>query len=178
MTASLRLRLPLEQYHQYQALTNDCAPFTTAIVANTLTGKNLQGLELAEEMNRPRLAPGPIPYPVIRRIPNWATFPWGIADELRRQGVAARWRFGAQEADLRGALEENRVAMPIIGELMRWRDGRLRLWAHVKPLFAFDPAQGWAFVDPASARPVTWQGPAEFADLWRSYGHLLVETIQ
>jgi hypothetical protein len=172
----IRLRLPLEQQHQFQAQTNDCAPFTTAMVVNSLQGKNLTGAQLAQEMNRPRLRVGLVPI-VVRRIPNWATFPWGIADALQQHGVRARWRAFARETDLLRALEENRVAMPIIGEPLRWHAGRPQPWAHVKPLIAFDPARGWGFADPASRQPLSWQDAAEFERLWRNMWRLLVETI-
>jgi hypothetical protein len=172
----IRLRLPLEQHHQFQAQTNDCAPFTTAMVINTLTGTDLLGAQLALEMNRPRLRLSLVPI-IVRRIPNWATFPWGVADELRQRGVKARWRLFAAESDLHRALGDNRIAMPIIGEPWRWQDGRPQPWAHIKPLAAFDPVQGWGFVDPAARQPFAWQPAEEFARLWRNMWNILVETL-
>ena len=114
---------PPTQFHQYQGQTNDCAPFTVVMVINALTGANLRGADVAREMNRPRLR-GVIP--VVRRIPGWATFPWGIVDELERHHVRSRWRFGATDIDLFAALREQRLALPIFGE--RWP-----LWAHAEP---------------------------------------------
>ena len=167
----IQLSLPLLRHHQYQAQTNDCAPFTVAIVVNALKGENLSGEQMAQEMNRPRWSTGPIPFPIIRRIPNWATFPWGIADELQRRGIRARWRFGAHEADLLKALQEDRITLPIGGAFSP-------LWTHVKILVAHDPEQGWGFLDPAHSRAeITWDRPQRFAQLWRNYGHLLVETL-
>ena len=171
MSQVLQLSLPLTRYHQYQAQTKDCAPYTVAIVINALKGKNLVGEAVAREMNRPRWSKGLIPVPVVRRIPNWATFPWGIADELGRHGVRACWRFGAREEDLLTALKDDRIALPIIGAFRP-------LWAHVKILAAHDPAQGWGFLDPAHPRPeITWDSPNLFALLWGNFGHLLVETL-
>jgi hypothetical protein len=169
--STLQISFPIVQFHQPQGQTNDCAPFTVAIVINALTGENLSGARLAQEMNRVRLSPRGLPFPVIRRIPNWATFPWGIADELGRHGLRARWRLGASENDLLTALRENRVALPIVGSLAP-------LWAHVKILVAHEAARGWGFVDPAQPRAeVIWDSPQRFALLWGNWGHLLIETV-
>jgi hypothetical protein len=163
----------LLKYHQYQGESNDCAPFSAAIVVNTLRDDRvLNGLDLAEEMNRPRLRWwGPLPYLVVRRIPNWATFPWGIADVLQDHGVKCRWQFGAGPNHLQRALAEDRIALPIIGE--HWP-----LWAHVKPLVAYHPQRGWGFADPAhNGTDIAWQRDLEFMRQWQNYGHLLIETL-
>ena len=66
----------LRRYHQFQGQSNDCAPHTVAIVVNALKGQEmLKGDEVAKEMNKPSLRFGLLP--LIRRIPNSATFPWG-----------------------------------------------------------------------------------------------------
>jgi hypothetical protein len=164
----LRLALPLLQFHQYQGATNDCGPFTVAMVVNALTGAEVRGADVARAMNRPRLRGG---IPVVRRIPGWATFPWGLADELERHHIPARWRFGATETHLRAALAEGRCALPIFGELRP-------LWAHVRLVAEYDPERGWGFVDAAHPQPeVVWDNPIRFAGWWRNYGNLLVETL-
>jgi hypothetical protein len=171
------ITLPLVKYHQFQDVSNNCGPFTIAIVVNALRDQELlHGKEVAREMNRPRLRwLGPLPWPVIRRIPDNATFPWGMVDELRRHGVKARWRFGATTADLHRALSENRVAMPIIGEIVNPRLSS-RLWAHVKPLSRYEPEAGYSFVDPSQQQAGEW--PDEnFERLWANWGRLLVETL-
>lgn len=160
-------------YHQYQGRSNDCAPFTIAIVVNSLREERaLDGTQLARELNRPRLRWwGPIPYVVVRRIPNWATFPWGIADALTQFGIRCRWLFGAQPGQLLRAIAEDRIALPVIGEFKP-------LWAHVKPLAAHDPERGWGFADPAQAgADIAWQTDAEFRRLWQNYGRLMIETL-
>src|SRR3972149_2740931 len=104
----------LAHYHQWQGRSNDCGPFTTAIVLNTFRGEKIfDGKTLALEMNRPRLRwYGLLPFLVIRRIPDWATLPWGIADTLTQNGVRARWRFGATKDDLLNALNQSRAPIP------------------------------------------------------------------
>jgi hypothetical protein len=163
----------LLKYHQYQGQSNDCAPFSVAIVVNTLKDAVIvEGDQLAMEMNQPRLRwVGPLPVPLIRRVPNWATFPWGVADVLRQYGIRCRWQFGADPGRLRRALAEDRIALPVIGELRP-------LWAHIKPLAAVHPQDGWGFSDPAySGSELVWQSDSDFQRLWRNYGCLLVETL-
>jgi len=161
----------LRRYHQYQAQSNDCAPHTIAIVVNALKGQELlKGDEVAKAMNKPRLRLGILP--LIRRIPDWATFPWGVVDEFRQHGIKARWRMGANVGDLRRALDEDRIPMPIIGEIKI-----SGTWAHIKPLVEIDPGQGYGFVDPASTFAQTWQKPADFEQQWANFGHILVETL-
>jgi hypothetical protein len=165
-------RPPIAKYHQYQGRSNDCAPHTIAMVVNAIRGQELvKADELAKEMNKPRLRLAFVPL-VIRRIPNWATFPWGMVDAFREYGVRARWRFGASPADLQKALDEGRVPMPISGEL-RIPGG----WAHVKPLLEINPAGGYKFADPAYRASETWQTKEEFERLWKNYWNLLVETL-
>ncbi len=169
----MNLPTQLLKYHQNQGQTNDCAPFTIAIVINSLRDERLlDGWKLALEMNKPRLKwVGPIPLPVVRRIPNWATLPWGIADVLQLHNVACRWRFGATANDLHRALNEGRIAMPVVGEFKP-------LWAHVKPLAAYHPHVGFGFCDPASnGSDLAWQSEKEFERLWKNYRHLLTETL-
>lgn len=166
-------KLPLVEYHQFQGKSNDCAPHTVAIVVNAYKHqKVLEGDAVAQEMNEPRLRLSLLPL-VIRRIPNWATFPWGIVDELRENGIPARWRIGATPADLQKALDEGRVPMPIIGEIKI-----PGIWAHVKPLAEIDSNRGYGFVDPAHAvAEITWQPKDDFERLWKNFWHLLVETM-
>ncbi|MBM4424281.1 MAG: hypothetical protein FJ030_12995 [Chloroflexi bacterium] len=164
---------PLAKYHQFQGSTNDCAPHTIAIVVNAYRGETLlEGDNVAKQMNRPRLRLAPLPRLVVRRIPNWATFPWGIVDELAEFGIRARWRLNATSADLQRALDEGRMPMPIIGEI------KLRgAWAHVKPLAEIDPQKGYGFVDPASRNELTWQSKEDFERLWKNVWNILVETL-
>ena len=163
----------LLKYHQHQGHTYDCAPYTVATVINAVRDQALvEGAAVAREMNRPRLRWwGPLPLPVVRRIPNSATFPWGIADELGRNNIPCRWRFGAMEADLHQALLEDRIALPIVG-------GWIPLWAHVKILAAFHPNHGFGFVDAAHPKAeIVWQNESAFKRSWRNFGNLLVETM-
>ena len=60
------------------------------MVVNALRNEDLDGFDLAEKMNKPRLRGI---FPIIRRWPNSATFPWGMIDVFRDHGLKARWWF-------------------------------------------------------------------------------------
>ncbi len=151
---------------QHQRGSNSCGPFTTATVIHALCGERLDGFELAQEMNRPAWR-GPLP--VIRRIPNWATFPWGMVDVFHRHGLQAAWRFLADPGKTRLELSSQKVLMPVIGS---W----LPLWSHVMTLLAWDAERGWGFANTQSSRQeISWLAEAHFLSHWRAMGNLLVE---
>jgi hypothetical protein len=153
---------------QYQGFSNDCGPYTTATVLNGIKGLQIDPAALAEEMNRPRWH-GPIP--LIRRIPRWATFPWGIVDELRSHGLNAGWRLFAREEHLLEGLDQGRVLMPVIGS---WRP----LWAHVMTLVVWDAERGWGFANTQrSDHSIDWFEHKRFIKQWRAMGRLLIEVL-
>lgn len=172
----MTLQERLIKFHAWQGKSNDCGPFTTAIAINALHDeKILDPSQLAQKMNQPTLRwRGLLPIPVIRRLPNYATLPWGIADVLGEYGVRARWRFGATLNDLWRTLDQSRLALPIIGEINLPRS----LWAHVKILVAHDPLKGLGFIDPAHPKAeVAWQPEDQFIRLWNNWKNLLIETL-
>jgi hypothetical protein len=159
----------LLQNLQYQGTSNDCGPYTTATVINALRGAHLTGDELAQQMNKPRWR-GILP--VIRRVPNWATFPWGMSDVFKDYGLQARWWFRVPVSYLRPAIAGGHLLMPISGE---WRP---KPWAHVMTLVAWDPEKGWGFANTQySHHHISWQPDLDFQARWDHYGHLLVEII-
>lgn len=152
--------------HRHQGESNDCAPFTVSMVVGALLQRPVQGEALARRLNRPRWR-GLLP--VVRRIPNGATFPWGVVDALREEGLPARWYILATETLLRQTLARGGLPLPIFGA---WWP---RLWAHVAVLAAWDPVRGWGFVDPAHPRAeVVWRSADAFRRLWGAFGRLLV----
>ncbi|HEY88633.1 MAG TPA: hypothetical protein G4N98_02720 [Thermoflexia bacterium] len=178
-TVTSRLNTPLHKYHQYQGATNDCGPTSLAIVANAIWEQTrLQGPRVAQELSAPRFRVRPMPHPVVRRIPNWATFPWGIVDYLREQEIPARWGLGGTEEKLRRNLAAEQITMVIIGELWSWRGRHYTGWAHVKTLYGFTPGRGYLFVDPAhrAEHGLSWQTAEEFAQQWRNLFHIYIEV--
>lgn len=153
---------------QYQGSSNDCGPYTTATVVNAMRGQNLIGDDVANQMNKPRWRGI---FPIIRRVPNWATFPWGIVDFLRDYNLQGRWWFRAPVAYLKPAIANGHILMPIIGE---WRP---KPWAHVMTLVAWDPEKGWGFANTQfSHHKISWRSDADFRKKWNKYARLLVEV--
>ncbi len=151
---------------QYQGSRNDCAPYTIATVVNALKGASLAGDQLGQEMNKIRWR-GPLP--IIRRIRNWATFPWGMADVFRDHGLAARWWLLVPRAYLCPALASGHILMPIIAD---WRER----WAHVMTLVAWDEALGWGFANTQrNNNQIDWFEQQQFQKQWQATGRLLVE---
>ncbi len=152
---------------QYQGTSNDCAPYTTATVVNALRAQNLNGDELALQMNKPRWRGILL---IIRRMPNSATFPWGIVDVLKDYNLKGRWWFRVPISYLKPALANGHILMPIVGE---WRPNT---WAHVKTLVAWDPDKGWGFADTQSSlKKISWNSDLVFQRRWNNYARLMVE---
>jgi hypothetical protein len=168
----------LDTYHIDQGDSNDCGPHVVTMVVNFWHGETvLDAQAVAREMNRVRLRLG-FPPLAVRRIPNWATFPWGMVDVLRAHDVPARWQFSASEDDLYRALREDRIAMPIFGEPLRRHGWRWAGWSHVAILYGWDPgAEIYWFVDSSMPYAPTEQERAVFVRRWRNMGSLLVETL-
>jgi hypothetical protein len=182
-TAGFHLSGPGRQiwrYHEFQGRTNDCAPFCVAMAANALLGEaRYRAAEVARELDKPVWRWWPPPPLLYRRVPHWATFPWGPTDILRRMGLRAGWRLFGDEERLRTNLLEGRITFVSVGNLANPRDWRRRRpWGHVKVLYAWDAEWGWACVDPA-LNPATaqdewgqigigWQPHASFMQQWRS----------
>ena len=152
---------------QWQGARNDCGPYTTATVLNALLGTQTQADDLAEEMNRPAWRGILL---VVRRIPNWATFPWGMVDVFRRQGLKASWRFFASQEALKAGLAEGKILMPISGS---WKEK----WAHVMTLVAWDEDQGFGFANTQfNHHNIDWHAEEAYIKEWKASGHLLVEV--
>ena len=177
-------------WHQYQGeSTNDCAPFSVAIVANAILNRpRFDGYAVAREMEKLAFVNRPLPHIALRKVPNWFTLPWGISGYLQSKGIPARLRwFGDVEGLLRNA-RENRLTIVIIGDLLRLRGS----YAHAKVLYGFEPPgspmvkAGLYFVDPGiekdkSGLPrlpegVFWQDEAEFKREWGNMLRVYVEA--
>jgi len=178
---------PVYRYHQYQADTNDCGPTSVAIAVNALLDQQaLRGPVVAEEMSRVAFEWRPLPHLVVQRIPNWATFPWGIVRYVRKQGFRARWRpFGTLER-LEQNLRRDRLTMVMTGEPWRWERGHYTGWAHIKILFGWLPGRGFLFVDPGFPRSekvnrlehhgLFWQDQQTFLRQWRNLLRIFIEV--
>lgn len=178
LTLAPRHGRELASVHLYQGNSNDCGPHVVTMAVNFWHGRAiLDADKVARAMNRPRLGLG-LPPLVVRRVPGWATLPWGIADMLRAHGIPARWRAGASEADLHRALAEDRLLMPIYGEPWQRRGLRWTGWSHVALLCGWEPAtERYWFVDSSRTTAPSSRPRDEFLRLWGHMGRLLVETL-
>jgi hypothetical protein len=182
------LHTPVYLYHQHQGHTNDCGPTSLAIAANALLGEErFQGPTVAQEMNAPAFEVRPFPHFVVRRIQNWATFPWGIVHYLQQHDIPARWSPLGTVKTLHRNLLADRLTIVMLGELLHWENRRYAAWGHAKVLFGYTPGQGFLFVDPAyERRPdapdswehygLFWQEETEFLQQWRGLFRIYVEV--
>jgi hypothetical protein len=187
-TVTFHQRTPVYRYHQYQGQTKDCGPTSLAIAANALLGEDrFQGPVVAQEMNDPAFEVRPFPHFVVRRIQNWATFPWGIVHYLQQHDIPARWSPLGTVNILRRNLLADRLTIVMLGELLHWENRRYAAWGHAKVLFGYAPGQGFLFVDPAyERRPdapdswehygLFWQEETEFLRQWRGLFSIYVEV--
>ena len=157
--------IDLFRWHQYQGdNTNDCAAFSVAIIGNAiLNSPHFDGYTVAREMEKPTFVSGPVPHVAIRKIPNWATLPWGISGYLQSKGIRANLQWFGSTVDLLRNIQEDRFTIVIIGELLRREGFKLTAgWAHAKVLYGFEPTgpepeKGFYFVDPGY--PKDWSRP-------------------
>jgi hypothetical protein len=157
----------LRKAHQFQGNSNDCGPFCAAIALSALNRK-ADGYSLGKDLNKIQWKRG---FPKIRRIPNWATFPWGLVDLFTRNGLFARWRPFNTQARLLKNLENDMINIVIIG-------GLIPLWAHTMILVAHNADTKWGFVNPANPSGDTyWIENNDFIYKWTVMGRLIVEIV-
>jgi len=155
----------LLQAHHCQGKTNDCGPFSVAIVLRALNLTGLEGSKLGKQMNAIRWW-GILP--TLQRIPNWATFPWGVTNVIHNFGLSVTWNAFQTDSALIRTLRQGSIPITIIGE---WKP----LWAHYMILVAQDEKLGWGFVDPAHHRAeIIWKQNSVFERQWKNYGSILI----
>ena len=170
------LRQPLPKWQRQQGDSNDCGPYSVMIVTNGLRDAPVvDGDALARRMEGP---PGTRRSLLPLRIKGWATFPWGVATALRQQGLRARWRVWSSFRTLWANLNRGWPTIVLVGQPFRRVDGKYAGWSHYKVLYAWDPAEGFAFVDPAAANGVAYstQDQATFLKEWTAMGRQIVEV--
>jgi hypothetical protein len=185
------LQKPQEHYqtdlflwHQYQGDdTNDCAAFSIAIVGNAFLNRpQFDGFKVAREMEKLTLVTSPLPHLTLRKIPQWASLPWGVSGYLQSQHIPAKLNWFASVDHLLRNIRENRLSIVILGDLLKG-------WGHAKALYGYEadgpkPQRGFYFVDPGYpkeySRPhqplgVFWQDENEFKQQWNSLFRILIE---
>jgi hypothetical protein len=172
-----QIAAPLPKWHRHQGSSNDCGPYSAMFVVNSLRDAPVVDADiLARRMEGPRAMRGSW---LPSRIKGWATFPWGVAGALRTEGVRVRWRMLARRRALLENLDLERPTIVIVGEPLRFRRGKYAGWSHYKVLYAWDPEEGFAFVDPAADEGVTYtyQDEASFVRQWTAMGRQLIEVL-
>ncbi|HQZ71552.1 MAG TPA: hypothetical protein PK826_09550 [Anaerolineae bacterium] len=155
--------------HCFQGDSNDCGPFTVAMLVHGLTGGSVDPAGLARQLDRPRWRGLWGFLPLLRRIPGFSTFPWGLVDALGLYGMRARWQRGCTEAELRGWLAAGLGIVVLYGA---WTP---KPWAHYVVLLAEDPERGWGVADPGrSSKDMRWIDRESFARRWRAMGRVAV----
>lgn len=151
----------------YQGTSNDCGPYTAATIINALLGLNVEASILARDMDKP-IWRGI--FPKIRRIPRWATFPWGIVDVLNQYGLSASWQLMGKTQDILNHLPDGTIYLPI---LANWKP----LWAHIMILVAFDSQQGWGFANTQYPnKQIFWLPNYTFESQWRNTIRMIVRV--
>jgi hypothetical protein len=176
-------RIPIYQYHQFQGKSNNCGPMSLAISMNSfLHEAKFNGENIAYELDHwlkhfPRL--------ILPRISTWATFPWGLVQYLRYQEIPGRWSLSGSSEKLIENIKNEIITMVIVGEPLRWKDGKYDGWAHIKVLYGTSPGY-FFFVDPAyqkkagsnnelSASGIFRQSEEEFLKFWRNMFMIYIE---
>lgn len=164
--------MPATQYkddllsaHQFQGKSNDCGPFSAAIVLNAVKKTSLRGEQLGQQMNNIQWH-GLIPK--ISRIENWATFPWGLVNTFNTFNLIAKWKFFQKPETLLRALESGEILIVIIGE---WHP----MWAHYLTLIEIDEMRGYGFIDSSHPSSETiWKPTNQFLKMWKNYGSIII----
>ena len=157
----------LEKNHQFQGKTNNCGAFSAAIILSTITPKAVDGSQLASDLNSVRWR-GILP--VIRRIPNWATFPWGVIDVFKEQGIRTKFSLFTDRETLLRAIISDSIVITINGAYKP-------LWAHYKIPVLYSEKK-FGFIDPAyPQKQVTLQDEVDFYKEWRHYGRIMIQVF-
>jgi hypothetical protein len=153
--------------HQYQAQSNNCGPFCAAMAINSIMDLHLDGSDLAKSMNHPRFN---LFIPVIRRIPEYATFPWGITDVLWEYGIKSSWKFFNAFSNLTELLPENLMLILLTATYKP-------INAHYRILASLENEQ-IGFVDPAyPVKEIHYQSRSSFLEEWKNAFNPII-TVQ
>lgn len=157
--------------HLYQRDSQDCGPYSVAMILNSLLMTDHDPHELALEMNKVRWR---FILPVFLRVKNWATFPWGISTMLREKGLQSKIHYFSNTNDLINDIGADKLQIVIVG-------GYRPLWAHYKILVEYDAnEERYGFVDAGfDVRATTYQNSADFEAQWRNLGRIrIVASLQ
>jgi len=147
--------------HIYQEDTSDCGPYAIAMTVNALMDLSMDAIDISQAMNKPRWW---LIFPIILRLPSWATFPWGITWYLRQLGLVSKWQLFSSRRSLIENINTNQLQIVLVG-------GFFPLWAHYKILVAYDEATDeFGFIDPGARLPnIIWESSQTYYHDWRNF---------
>ena len=151
----------------YQGFSNDCGPYSATTVIKSIRNLDPDPKRVASELNKPSWRSF---FPIIRRIPNFATFPWGMVDLFNRYGIHARWRCFIPFSYLQENLEREKIFLPVIASLHPF-------WAHIMILIALHPIKGCGFANTQFANhEIYWVPLQQFRQQWRLTLNCVIEV--
>ena len=154
----------LTEKHQFQGYTNNCGPFCTAIAISYLTSNPVGGDQIAQEMNVIQWFKFPLS---IKRIPNSATFPWGIVEMLKKHGVKSRWHIFSNLSRVAQDISDGNLII-VLTALYR------PLSAHYRLLTGVDEKE-ISFIDPAyNQKSISCESKEAFLKKWRAAGNIFI----
>jgi len=157
----------IKKSHLFQEKSNNCGPFCVAVILKAMRNLETNGIDLSEAINKVRWA-GIVP--IIRRIPDWATFPWGLVDLFRQYKVKSKWRVFCTKDNLEKIISKGEIAIVLIGS---WK----QKWSHYKILVSLDHQLGYGFIDPGiEGSYVSWQNEVDFMKQWKFLFNTIIEV--
>lgn len=151
----------------YQGATNHCGPYSATTVINTLKNLHLNPETIAQELNKPIVR---FFVPIARRIPNSATFPWGMVDIFNQFGIKASWHCFTSFNHLLDDFQKGLILLPVIASLKPF-------WAHIMILIIVHPEKGVGFANTQIAYPVIdWITEKQFRQQWQLTFNCVVEV--
>ena len=144
-------------HHQYQGNTNDCGAYSVAIVASTYhKGVPLyDGAQVALDMEQKH-----------RKLSDSASFPWGMAAQLRDYDVPATWRMFMSWRSVEQRVMRGDFVIMIIGSIRE-------RWAHAMVVYGFQPSLVY-FMDPANEKQITVLSKESVVRQWTALGRIAI----
>jgi hypothetical protein len=127
------------------------------MVINTIKGLHVDGFAIAEAMNHPS---GKKWYTPVPRIPNSATFPWGIVEVFSEYRIKSTWQPFTSFARLSNLLSYGNMVIVLTANYQART-------AHYRILVAINP-DNLGFVDPAYPEGIIQFQPMDsFISSWQ-----------
>jgi hypothetical protein len=155
--------------HQYQGTSNNCGPYCTATIINYIYHSQITGDSISEYMNHLHFLGWRLS---IKRIPNFATFPWGVTDTLLEYGINSQLMIFTKFEQLCDLLSKNELIIVLTATFRP-------LTAHYRIVVSIDDNR-LGFIDSAHNQyQICYQDKQSFLSGWQNTAHtiILIKTI-